>query len=242
MKFSHEFQAALAQDGYPSHWAKSAVAYSQLKKVIKKLKVELEAQGLDTATLKRLLANSEIYTKEDNGDAAAVSLQYKFDSDADFRPTLTLLFKNTTTVDANLSQGSRMYLKNLLFKELQPSSSCAPGGEKGMDSCQKSNSVSDIDKQGATNGTSPVRLVEVPLTYDADFFGLLQEDVTTLDTFQAREQEALATDITQLSSVIRLLTKVSRFSKSDLYRWRELYVHNLSDMYFLSSMSHEHVL
>ena len=42
MKFSHEFKEALLREGFPAYWVESAIPYGQLKKVIKKVKKELE--------------------------------------------------------------------------------------------------------------------------------------------------------------------------------------------------------
>ena len=51
MKFAHEFKAALVEEGFPTHWVESAIPYSQLKKVLKKVSTELQEIGLDPATL-----------------------------------------------------------------------------------------------------------------------------------------------------------------------------------------------
>ena len=55
MKFGHQFQEALKRDDFPQHWVKSAIAYGQLKKCIKKVQGELSSLGLDAQTLKQLL-------------------------------------------------------------------------------------------------------------------------------------------------------------------------------------------
>jgi len=52
MKFSHEFQAALIQEGFPAHWVESAFEYKRLKKFIKKVKNELKENNIDLDKLR----------------------------------------------------------------------------------------------------------------------------------------------------------------------------------------------
>ena len=79
MKFAHEFQAALIDEGFPEHWVKSAVDYGQLKKVIKKITVELRSLGLDTATLAQLLPPNTAGTDSNGQSGSGVtSFQYEF--------------------------------------------------------------------------------------------------------------------------------------------------------------------
>jgi len=54
MKFAHEYETALISEGFPTHWVKSAIAYRQLKKCIKKVELELSDIGLDASTLRQL--------------------------------------------------------------------------------------------------------------------------------------------------------------------------------------------
>jgi hypothetical protein len=63
MKFAREYKEALLKEGFPPRWVESAVPYGQLKKIIKKVKRELESIGLNPADLA--------------GDG--VGFQYKFD-------------------------------------------------------------------------------------------------------------------------------------------------------------------
>lgn len=54
MKFAHEYETALKQEGYPDRWVQSAISYRQLKKCIKKVEMELSCIGLDPETLGQL--------------------------------------------------------------------------------------------------------------------------------------------------------------------------------------------
>lgn len=94
---------------------------------------------------------------------------------------------------------------------------------------------------GATENDGPViQRVEVPLTFDTEFFGLLQGDVTNLDTLQTGEQKAMTEEILALSNEITILTKPSRFSKTDLYSWRELFDIYLQAGIFFSTHEVDH--
>lgn len=90
MKFAHDFKATLAEQGmnniaminiardltfnaldFPNDWVQSAIPYSQLKKCLKKVQLELQGLGLDAETLRSLL----------NPDSSAPpALQYNLNS------------------------------------------------------------------------------------------------------------------------------------------------------------------
>lgn len=78
--------------------------------------------------------------------------------------------------------------------------------------------------------------MEVPLTFDAEFFGLIQGDVTNLDALQAEEQKALRGEIISLSKELVALTKPSKHDKkTDISRWRELFEVYLEANIFFSA-------
>jgi hypothetical protein len=52
--------------------------------------------------------------------------------------------------------------------------------------------------------------VEVPLTFDAQFFDILLDDVTSLDTLQAEEQKLLGDEIIALSTEVTAVTKYGK--------------------------------
>jgi len=56
-----------------------------------------------------------------------------------------------------------------------------------------------------------VRRVEIPLTFDAEFFDLLLDDVSSLDTLQSDEQKILSDKIKDLSTEITAVTKYEDF-------------------------------
>jgi E3 ubiquitin-protein ligase BAH len=241
MKFAHEFQAALLQEGFPPHWVESAVPYGPLKKVIKKVRRELEQIGFNPAEL-----------------ADGVAFQYDFDGDDGyevFKPKLTLYFKGDQPVNATLSTDTRKYLKILAASRGKADNHSSPVNEAvEVSNPGKGNShsipVNEPDDEslrerysiGMTSSAndSQVRRVEIPLRFDVEFFGLLQEDVTTLDALQAREQKAMTEKITALSKDMANLTSPSKFTKTDMYRWRELFDIYLQAQIFFSTREQDH--
>ena len=49
--------------------------------------------------------------------------------------------------------------------------------------------------------------MEVPLTFDAEFFDILLDDVSSLDTLQTDEQKILTDEVKDLSTEITAVTK-----------------------------------
>jgi len=72
-------------------------------------------------------------------------------------------------------------------------------------------------------GGPAIQRVEIPLTFDAEFFDILQDDVNALEAVQADVQRNLTEEIEKLSMDIPALTKPSKFSKTDMYRWRDVF-------------------
>jgi E3 ubiquitin-protein ligase BAH len=63
--------------------------------------------------------------------------------------------------------------------------------------------------------------VEISLTSDSEFFQLLQTEMTNLEGLQDLEKDAMED---QINSISRSVAKVATpRSKSDLYRWREIF-------------------
>ncbi|KAK0610430.1 SPX domain-containing protein [Bombardia bombarda] len=81
--------------------------------------------------------------------------------------------------------------------------------------------------------------VKIPLDSDAKFFSILQTDVSELDSLQSQECQSMNDDICILGSEISLVAKphkgLIRLSKSDLYRWREIFELYLAAQVFFST-------
>ncbi|KAL2024832.1 hypothetical protein VTK56DRAFT_5653 [Thermocarpiscus australiensis] len=81
--------------------------------------------------------------------------------------------------------------------------------------------------------------VKIPLDSDKRFFGLLQSDVNELDTLQGEERQSMNNKIHDLGAEISEVAKprkgLIRLSKSDLYRWREIFELYLAAEVFFST-------
>ncbi|QSZ31978.1 hypothetical protein DSL72_001547 [Monilinia vaccinii-corymbosi] len=225
MKFAKEFKDALAREEFPPRWVDSAIPYGLLKKSLKKIATELAECGLDPTALAKL--------REISRTGPAYLYDFK---GSKFRPTLILRLEQGVTVDARLSADTRKYLEDLVNHHQDLSNvsvSETTGGESG--------GIGPVDAPAKSGIERPVvREVEVPLTFDAEFFGLLQGDVENLDALQDEEQKALVAEVGDLSKELVKLSEPSRFKKTDQYRWRELFDVYLQAGIFFSDLEKDH--
>ncbi|RFU24304.1 hypothetical protein B7463_g12032, partial [Scytalidium lignicola] len=255
MKFSHAFSQALLEEGFPQEWVSSAIPYAQLKKVIKKIATELTSLGLDPTVLAQLMPTAAEQDppspRRGSGDGL-VGFKYDLGNDhTEPRPKLTLYvqLEDGLAVDAQLSPDTRAYFEKLALKNLtapvQQQSEAAPAVTEEMQPVAKTPEIKELapssnPDQGTTKKDGPViQQLEVPLTFDAEFFALLRGDVNVLDSIQTREQEALSSDIAALSDVLAQVTRPSKYGKSDLYRWRELFEIYVSAGVFFSTLERD---
>ncbi|TVY43868.1 putative RING finger protein [Lachnellula occidentalis] len=239
MKFAHEFQAALLAEGFPEHWVASAVHYRQLKKVIKKVTDELRSLGLDSATLARLLppetTTTDLHGRRGGGVA---SFQYEFNGNkTEFHPRLTIFVENGLPVDASLSPDTKNHLRNLVLQQggTGPSSLGVIEYSTVQEYEQTSESVPDTSAK-----KSGIQQIEVPLKFDSQFFKTIQQEVSVLEALQSGEQGVLTNEIVALSHDVTTLSKPSRFSKSDMNRWRDLFAIYLDANIFFSTHELDH--
>ncbi|KAJ4164107.1 hypothetical protein LMH87_005793 [Akanthomyces muscarius] len=234
MKFAHDLKQNLASQGFPPHWVERAIPYSQLKKCLKKVQRELQDLGLDQETLRALLSAEE---------TAPVALQYKLrQSGSKFvRPKLTVNvhLRDGVAVDASLTRESRGFLEKLASEILDDNK------RESLDQVranrQNDSGSSERLKADANNGDiGNYETIEVPLVFDAEFFDMLQNDVNELDALQAEEQKQLTTEITELSKEVSAVSRPSRFSKSDMVRWREIFELYLDSNVFFATQECDH--
>ncbi|OAA73768.1 spx [Cordyceps fumosorosea ARSEF 2679] len=238
MKFAHDFKQNLASQDFPPHWVERAIPYSQLKKCLKKVQRELQDLGLDQETLRALLTAEE---------TAPVALQYKLrESGSKFvRPKLTVNvhLRDGVAVDASLTPTSRGFLEKLaseILDEHERESLAQIRASRQTDretTTDANNGVSNGDSNG-DNGN--YETIQVPLVFDAEFFDMLQSDVNELDALQAEEQKQLTAEITELSKEVSAASRPSRFSKSDLARWREIFELYLDSNVFFATQECDH--
>jgi hypothetical protein len=217
MKFGHAFQEALAADSYPQHWVEKAIPYRQLKKILGKVREELIKKGYDPDTLHQLLADH--------------NAEYRLETDAShlLRPRLVVR--------------PRLSLEHAAEPRTLSEVACAVSHAADAADPTESEPGQDYDEPDDDDNHDHDRdideWVKIPLSSDVRFFGLLQSDVTQLDTLQDEERQSMNGKINALGSEIAQVAKprkgLMKLSKSDLYRWREIFELYLAAQVFFST-------
>ncbi|KAI4597795.1 hypothetical protein KJ359_004071 [Pestalotiopsis sp. 9143b] len=99
-----------------------------------------------------------------------------------------------------------------------------------------------LDLQPPTKAPLMLQKVEVPLVFDAEFFDILQTDVSNLDVLQGEEQEKLKGEIVALGHEITKVSKPSngKRAKDDLAKWRDIFELYLDARIFFSNRETDH--
>lgn len=206
MKFGHAFQEALKAESYPSHWVEKAIPYRQLKKILGKVREELERKGYDHDTLHRLLAER--------------NARYSLETDDSH-----LLHPELVVRPLPASADSPVLSSWAEIKALADSTTAESG-------------VIPLGDPSPSGGQQQA-WVKIPLDSDARFFHILQTDVNELDTLQVEERRSMNDSIVALGSEITEVAKPRKglinLSKSDLYRWREIFELYLAAQVFFST-------
>lgn len=261
MKFAHGFKESLATQDFPPHWVQSAIPYSQLKKCLKKVQRELQDLGLDQETLRDLL---------DPNTTSPVALKYKLNAGSTshvLRPKLTVYIhlQDGIAVDASLTPASKDFLHRIATslsderqKALDASSTDnervveeLPDNEPGeespssesssrSESPSRAESSSESEAQPAEAKNDTYQTIEVPLVFDSEFFDILQSDVNNLDVLQGQEEKNMSSEIVALGKEVAQVTKPTRFSKSDLARWRYIFELYLDAEVFFATHEQDH--
>jgi len=210
MKFGHAFEEALQAHCYPEHWVEKAIPYRQLKKVLGKVREELVRQGYDAETLHQLLADHNAKYSLESSDSHLL------------RPRLVV----------------------------RPVPGALPALEEpcaNIEGCALEPSPRSTSSVTVENTTSGERVqyeqhhpwIKIPLGSDARFFNILQTDVDELDTLQSQERRTMSDSIVALGNEISVVAKPRRslinVSRSDLYRWREIFELYLAAQVFFST-------
>ena len=181
------------------------------------------------------------------------------------RLTLIVDTKDGVPVNAGLSKNTRQYLQTLALSQKTSQMSInsvnaesSSPQRKRSETPQTPENIENVSQQGIAlpqTGFNPesehlndtdftksssekypdtCQRVEISLTSDSEFFQLLQTEMTTLEDIQDREKEAMAD---QIKSIAHSVSKVATpSSKSDLYRWREIFdLYTQANIFFSTS-------
>jgi E3 ubiquitin-protein ligase BAH len=154
-------------------------------------------------------------------------------------------------VDASLTPASRRFLEKLASdiaaeklgkpqvsrrKSRQlPDPDCEPD-EQPEAAHRHLDDTTTIHTQPGTN----CETIEVPLTFDGEFFDLLQNDVVNLDALQEQEQQKMLQEVEDIGKEVAVVAKPSRFSKNDLARWRDIFELYLDAEIFFATHEQDH--
>ena len=269
MKFGHTYQECLLKGGFPPEWVESAISYRKLKKCIHKVEGELASLGLDPNTLSSLLRHVE-KTNVETADAENVEekpFEYVLAKDEEvstdgssedvswlaqrpvFHPKLLLTVDEETgePLNAHLAPETKEKLHQMAL--LQGMSDiriaelsdfeviCTRPGTSASIPFSDSSTVSTERRRGS----GAVRIVEVPLTSDSEFFAMLSTELSGLAALQAQEEQKLHSEITQLSKVIAHVTEPNhRASKQDLVKWRKIFQLYVESRIFFAATERDH--
>jgi E3 ubiquitin-protein ligase BAH len=85
-------------------------------------------------------------------------------------------------------------------------------------------------------------VIELPLVFDGEFFAMLQNDVDRLDDLQTQERQNMTVVIEELGKEVSAVSQPSRFSRTDLARWRQIFELYLDAQVFFATHEMDHGL
>ena len=101
--------------------------------------------------------------------------------------------------------------------------------------------ISGKDSEPATpEDKSVFETIEYPLVLGQEFFNLLQDDLQKLEALQIEELKSMSKEIAALGKEVAHVAKPSRFSKSDLATWRDVFEIYLDAEVFLATREISH--
>lgn len=264
MKFAQEFRRVLHSEGFPQKWVDSAIPYGQLKKCLKKVTRELVDLGLDRDTLAHLTPAQHARPHDTLviADKSDPGFRYRLAGDAlnsaRVRPLLTIFvhLQDGAVVDAGLTPTTRDFLGQLASgirsPPLQPSRTHSSLSTVPTNDYETPTSLAQplstnaeepgVKEESGACTMSLLQRIEVPLVFDAEFFDLLQSDVTLLDNIQEEEQDRLGKEITALGTQVAKFTEPRRGlrDRPDRSKWRDIFQLYLDAGVFFSTREHDH--
>lgn len=159
-----------------------------------------------------------------------------------FRPRLTVFvhLEDGVAVDAKLTPATREFLQKLALNN-----NAARGhGTLTSESMYlaPSSRTASCGHEDTPGHTGDIRQIEVPLTFDAEFFEILQTDVSNIGALQEEEQAKLEGQIVTLGEHLAKAVEPSRGrrAKADLEAWRHIFQLYLDARVFFSSQESDH--
>ena len=150
-------------------------------------------------------------------------------------------------VDASLTPTSRRFFERIAAELPLDRGLPAPGSEDAHINSAPPESPRKPGAQPSSAIASPApssrasyETIEVPLVFDGEFFDMLQSDVNNLDVLQSEEEKKMTTEVVELGKEVSQVARPSRFSKSDLARWRHIFELYLDAEVFFATHERDH--
>lgn len=262
MKFGQVFKEALRNEGFPPEWTQSAISYSQLKKCINRLTLELNDLGLDPDTLGKLLKHVEDYNAAADGpDDDHRPFEYILnDSDDDDDLIRTPV---RTRSNSHGSTRKKTFQPKLVFHvdeatgALQ-SAQLDPKTKRKLQMLAVETGMTELrvfDESDANESDHPdtpilpnniksrpgTKRIEIPLNSDVEFFTKLTSELSGLEALQKREERRMHDEIEQLGKQIAHLTDPNRRANKKLLSvWRMIFQMYLEEGIFFGTTEQDH--
>ncbi|RKF60960.1 putative RING finger protein C6B12.07c [Golovinomyces cichoracearum] len=210
MKFAHEYRSVLETEEFPAQWVAYAVPYRQLKKCLKKVR-----------SFSLLTAQLEL---QDVGVNLSVPKQTSYSRNKKLLCTgePTIVDRKNQTHNNNKTSAPNNYI-HFHPQKVDTENDITQSTINNLQSYVNSrDEKSSLTKYRAREDLSLEQEIS-PLIVNVEFFNILKKDVALLELLQSQEQESLGNQIEALSTAITNLAKPSKFRKTDMYRWRELF-------------------
>lgn len=105
---------------------------------------------------------------------------------------------------------------------------------------RRNKTANDADPDEDESDRHP-RTIEITLLADSEFFNLLKNELSSIDSLQARQKEELTSQIKDLGTEVMAVTRPEKSASSaDLYAWREIFLLYRDAAVFFASTERDH--
>ncbi|KAL4729622.1 hypothetical protein ACLX1H_004043 [Fusarium chlamydosporum] len=157
--------------------------------------------------------------------------------------TETPVTPSAEAIDALADEANEKLAITLTKSKVNIAEKPATDSEQNKTPLETTDNVSDeasSNTPAADAALGVYEIIEVPLTFDAEFFDMLQSDVNHLEALQTEEEKTMTSEIVALGKEVEQVVKPKRFSKTDLARWRQIFELYLDAEIFFATHEQDH--
>lgn len=160
------------------------------------------------------------------------------------KPTLTVdvYLEDDVIVEASLTPASRLFFEKIA-SEVRHGLQTDSGSTSGNSSdAGQDDDVSGQDENSETQHRKHRRheTIELPLVFDHEFFEMLQNDVSNIDSLQDTERQQMSDEIKALGEDLAQITKPRKVHRTDMIPWRNIFELYLDAEVFFATHEQEH--